>query len=192
LRDTIDLATRAGVDVRLICRDQREQAALQAYAGEAATVHVQAGAGLGDALESAFTQGLTDGYQGVGVLGMDTPTLPPAVLARAFASVHNGSDVALGPSADGGYYLLTARALHPPLFQGMAWSTDDVARETLARCAALGLRTRLVDKWIDVDDAAALRALHESLERAPADVAPRTRAALQQLGGRLSSDQPAT
>jgi rSAM/selenodomain-associated transferase 1 len=181
LYDTIALAARAGLDVRLICRDAAERDALLPYAGDVATVHVQAGAGLGAALESAFAQGFADGYHAVGVLGMDAPTLPPRVLAEAFTCLHDGADVALGPSADGGYYLLSARALHRPLFRDMVWSTNLVARQTLERCAGLGLRTRLVDEWIDVDDAAALHALVTSLRSTPGDVAPHTRLALQDL-----------
>lgn len=207
LRDTVALASRAGPDVRLICRDAAERAALLPYAtsptpatsatpatsvtsaGVSATVHVQTGTGLGDALESAFTQGLADGYRAVGVLGMDTPALPPAVLAEAFARLRaipqagggQPADVALGPSLDGGYYLLAARRLHPRLFRDMVWSTSEVARETLGRCATLGLRTHLVATWDDVDDAASLERLRGFLAGAPAEVAPHTRAALDAL-----------
>lgn len=182
LADTMTAAARAEVDVRLMCRDAAEREALLPYASGRASVHVQQGRGLGAALESAFIRGLRDGYRSVGVLGMDSPSLPPEVLARAFACLHDGADIVMGPSEDGGYYLLAARRTYPTLFRDVEWSTSDVARETLARCSALGLRTHLVDRWQDVDDAAALRALRRQIEMADPRVAPATRTALRQLG----------
>jgi hypothetical protein len=179
LRDTVGVALQSGVDVRLICRHAGEQAALRPLTGPI-PVYAQQGAGLGAALESAFAQGLADGYARIGVLSADTPTLPPETISRAFA-ILDRADVVLGPSDDGGYYLLAAKQLYPALFQNMIWSTSDVARETLRRCATLNLRTRVVDTWPDVDDVAALCRLVADLRQAPPDVAPRTRAALADL-----------
>ena len=67
------------------------------------------------------------------MLGMDTPSLPPAFIAAAFnglavagADADAGADVVLGPSTDGGYYLLAARRPHLALFRGMTWGTSRV------------------------------------------------------------------
>ena len=186
LQDTVTLAQLAGVDVRLICRDEEERAALiagDAGRAGAVTVYIQQGSGLGAALESAFVQGLADGYQAVAVLGADTPTLPPAIVAEAFAALQADIDVALGPSDDGGYYLLAARRLYPPLFRDMTWSTNQVTAQTLHRCAVLGLRTHLLPEWSDVDDAASLARLitHLDSETTGPDVASHTREALHKL-----------
>jgi len=186
LQDTVTLAQRAGVDVRLICRDEEERAALiagDAGRAGAVTVFIQHGSGLGAALESAFVQGLADGYPAVAVLGADTPTLPPAIVAEAFAALRSDVDVALGSSDDGGYYLLAASRLFPQLFRNMTWSTNQVAAETLRRCAALNLRTHLLPEWSDVDDAAALARLIVQLDTKSIgpDVASHTRAALNEL-----------
>lgn len=179
VQDTVDVVVRAGATARLICRDAGEATALERL-GTPATVHVQHGAGLGAALESAFAQGLADGYECVAVLGADTPTLASAVIAEACAALDT-ADVALGPSDDGGYYLLAAKDLHTVLFRDMIWSTSDVAQETLRRCAALGLCTHLVATWPDVDDPPALRRLLAHLHTAPPEVAPRTRTVLAGL-----------
>jgi rSAM/selenodomain-associated transferase 1 len=194
LLDVLDLVGAAGLTARIICRDVAEQAALRELAGGRATVHVQDGSGLGDALESAFRQGLADGFSAVAVLGADTPTLPPAVLVRAFQAVAEppgeageageagGADVALGRSDDGGYYVLVARAVHPTLFRDMPWSTADVGAITLERCRAAGLRAAILPTWSDVDDAPALAALRSTLAGTPAGVARHTRAALAEAG----------
>ncbi len=181
LLDTLAAVRSAGIEARIMCRDAAERDELAALAGQHLAVHVQAGSGLGDALESAFRAGLADGFAGVGVLGADSPTVPPAVLRPAFTRLEAERDVALGRSEDGGYYLLTARALHPALFRGMAWSTPTVAQATLDRCRATGLRCRLLPTWYDVDDAAGLARLRADLARAPGDVAPHTRATLARL-----------
>ena len=60
-------------------------------------------------------------------------------------------DVVLGPSDDGGYYLIGLRQLHPALFDAMPWSTPQVYDETLRRAAKLGLRVASLPGWYDVD-----------------------------------------
>lgn len=178
LEDTISLARSAGVDVRLICPDEAERDALRPYAASGVTVHVQDGVGLGAALECAFVTGTRDGYDAVGVLGMDTPSLPARVISGSFEALAE-AEVALGQSVDGGYYLLTARCAVPELFRDMVWSTKEVAAETLRRCASLGLRVREMTRWDDVDDWDSLQRLRELLAEADPSVAARSRVALR-------------
>jgi rSAM/selenodomain-associated transferase 1 len=178
LLDCLRTVREAGLEARVICRDGAERGQLEAIVARLASVHVQDGAGLGAAMESAFRHGLADGYPAVAVFGSDCPTVPPAVLRLAFDALETGADVSLGPSEDGGYYLLAARAPHSVLFRNMAWSTATVAAETLARCARAGLRVRLLPRWYDVDDAASLARLAGDLCAGPAGVAPFTREAL--------------
>ena len=118
-------------------------------------------------------------------------TLPPAALTAAYAALESGSDVSIGPSEDGGYYLLAARALYPDLFRNMVWSTSEVVAVTLQRCAAAGLRVHRAPAWYDVDEAADLDRLRADLAAdspaAPATdspAAPATRAALATVLGR--------
>jgi rSAM/selenodomain-associated transferase 1 len=180
LEDTIALVREARVDVRLICRDEDERRALAPYAAPDVLVEVQDGVGGGAPMESAFRKGRLDGYEAVAVLGMDVPTLPATVIEEAFGAL-DAADVALGPSVDGGYYLLTARRPIPELFRDMVWSTDQVAAETRRRCLSLGLRVHDLLAWDDVDDFAALVRLRGSVAELEAAVAPRTRAALDQM-----------
>ncbi len=182
LLDTVVLAQSSGADVRLMCRDVLEQQSLAEHVSADVPVDTQSTHGLGDALESAFVRGLAAGYRAVSVIGMDTPTLPPATLREAFLALRDGADVVLGPSEDGGYYLLAASAVHPHLFRDMVWSTSTVARETVDRCQTLRLRTHVLQSWQDVDDCAVLEQLRVSLEIMPATTAPHTRRALRVMG----------
>jgi hypothetical protein len=122
---------------------------------------------FGDCLFVAIEQVLARGHAGAVVLNSDSPTLPTALLvetARLLAAP--GDRGVLGPSADGGYYLLGIKAAHHRLFEEVAWSTEHVARQTLERAAEIGLDMHVLPEWYDVDDVESLRMLRaEIVER---------------------------
>ena len=97
------------------------------------------------------------GARAVALVGSDLPDLDARAVAEAFAVLDRDPDaVVLGPSADGGYYLLAATRL-PPLFDGIEWGTDRVLAATLARASECGLAVRLLHVAADVDTPADLR-----------------------------------
>ncbi len=109
--------------------------------------------GLGACLTEALRLQFAAGHEAACVLNSDSPTLPAGLLAEmADALEQPGDRAVLGPSSDGGYYLLAAKAMHPRLFEDIAWSTDIVARQTLDRAAAIGLPVHVLPEWYDVDD----------------------------------------
>ena len=140
----------------------------------------QQGRDLGERLYSALSE---PGAGVVAALGSDHPTLPVELVHRAFGKVEAGADVVLGPAEDGGYYLiaLKAGAVHPRIFEDVAWSTGRVLATTLERCRELGLAVELLPEASDVDTPADLRRLAERM--ADSDLGcPRTRDLLQALG----------
>jgi uncharacterized protein len=175
LLDAVEIVRRSGIDVRVMCRSAAEQLLLRDILDPDVTVSVQSGRGLGSALESAFAEGREDGYSAVGVFGADSPTLDPHLLRSAFAALEDGADVSIGPSADGGYYLLAARQVDPRLFHRMPWGTSAVAEITLQRCARFGLVTAVLPTWYDVDDWAGLVQLREEISLDGPEVARHTR-----------------
>jgi rSAM/selenodomain-associated transferase 1 len=110
----------------------------------------QARGDLGARLAQAFALAFAAGFEQVAAIGSDCVELGPEHLAEAWAALAT-QDAALGPAVDGGYYLLGLRAPQPELFRDIAWSTDAVCRETLARAAATGLRVHLLPTLRDVD-----------------------------------------
>jgi hypothetical protein len=70
-----------------------------------------------------------------------------------------GDRAVLGPSADGGYYLLALKTMHVRLFEDIAWSTEIVTRQTLERAAEIGLPVHVLPEWYDVDDCQSIRVL---------------------------------
>ena len=117
------------------------------------------------------------------ILGADSPHLPLSLLSAALAAVPL-HDVVLGPAEDGGYFLIGLRAPQPALFDGIAWSTETVLAQTLARADALGLTVHQTPPWYDLDTPADLRRLAQGLEAVPPgseDDCPVTRAALKEM-----------
>jgi hypothetical protein len=137
------------------------------------TLVAQRGDDLGARLSHAFEDLLADGAPGAIVIGSDVPTLPSAVLEAALERLA-GADLVLGPSEDGGYYLIGLREPRASLFADMAWSTEDVFEETMCRAGALGLDVGLLPAWFDVDTAADLERLEAALA-APGSGARHTR-----------------
>jgi len=116
--------------------------------------------GFGDCLYGAATRLFDAGHRAVGLLNSDSPTLPAAYLvAAATALAAPGDRIVLGPSTDGGYYLIGLKRPHRRLFEDIDWSTERVAAQTLARAHEAGLAVHLLPSWYDVDDLGALRVL---------------------------------
>jgi uncharacterized protein len=143
--------------------------------------------GLSNALSQAFATHLAEGFGRVVLIGSDNPTLPSGFVEQACTALDT-HDVSIGPSADGGYYLIGLRKPHLGLFEAIDWSTSRVYRQTLARAEQLGLRVRSVADWYDVDGPADLERLQRDLATSADSVAPNTRAALHRLADRFYPD----
>ncbi len=139
------------------------------------TLVPQIGADLGTRLDGVLTHCLQNGYTQVAAMNSDSPTLPAAYLAQAFAQLGDPAvDVTLGPCEDGGYYLIGWKRAHPRLVREVQMSTNHVLQDTLAIAQAENLRVALLPPWYDVDELAELRRLQAELREKP-DNAPHTR-----------------
>ncbi len=128
----------------------------------------QAGGDLGARLAAAFRTAFESGHQRVLIVGSDHPTLPPENFKRGFALLRS-SDVVIGPSRDGGYYLVGIRKKAWPgastIFESIPWSTARVLEASLGRARGAGLKVGTLPEWYDVDRPA-------DLERLARDAAP--------------------
>jgi len=140
----------------------------------------QAGEGLGAALAGAFEHQFAMGYRRVVLIGSDNPTLPAEIIERASNGL-NSHDLVIGPSTDGGYYLVGMARAHLGIFDRISWSTEAVYRETIDRARELGLSLMALPEWYDVDTAAELKRLRDELASLPPSIAPATRAALADI-----------
>lgn len=135
----------------------------------------QEGRDLGERLSNLLAGLIADGHPGAMAIDSDSPTLPMAYVREAADVLARGAaDLVIGPSEDGGYYLVGLRRRQAALFEGIPWSTDEVLPRTLEKARRLGLRAHLLPEWFDVDTEADLRRLADELAAA-AEGAPRTR-----------------
>jgi hypothetical protein len=109
---------------------------------------VQEGKDLGERMKSTFYARFAEGYEQVVIIGADSPSLPWAYIRQAFVSKQ---DVVLGPSVDGGYYLIGMRGKLVDLFDGIKWGGDTVLKETYCKLESNGVSLELLPVWYDVD-----------------------------------------
>ena len=119
---------------------------------------------FGDCLFHTVRELLARGHGSAVVLNSDSPTLPTALLIETAAYLARPGDRAvLGPSSDGGYYLLGLKAAHRRMFESIDWSTARVAEQTLQRARDIDLDVHVLPVWYDVDDVDGLRRLNAEL-----------------------------
>lgn len=119
---------------------------------------------FGECLFHAATELFARGHTAACLLNSDSPTLPNSLIVELVAALSEPGDRAvLGPSEDGGYYVLGLKAPHRRMFEDIAWSTERVAEQTLDRAREIGLPIHVLPVWYDVDDARSLERLHREL-----------------------------
>ncbi len=109
---------------------------------------VQEGENLGDKMRRAIQDRFAEGYERVVIIGSDSPSLPASYIYRALGS---DKDMVLGPSTDGGYYLIGMREKVVEVFNGVTWGTETVLRETFEHLEQNGASLELLPVWYDVD-----------------------------------------
>ena len=153
---------------------------LRAFLPPSLRLILQVGEDLGARLDRLLTDLLGEGYAGAAAVDADSPTLPNAYLVEAcHCLLADAADVVVGPSEDGGYYLIGLRKPAPVLFREMVWSTSTVLAETVARARTAGLRLHLLPAWFDIDRGPDL----ERLRRPPGPEAFQPRRTLAFLAG---------
>jgi len=124
----------------------------------------QSDGNLGRRMRNFFAEALRHGAQRVVLIGSDSPTLPAEYVQRAFDLLASRS-VVLGPTTDGGYYLIGISGRVPAIFERISWSTPQVWPQTIARLAASRLPYEVLPEWYDVDETADLERLRADVER---------------------------
>jgi uncharacterized protein len=128
------------------------------------TLVAQRGDGFGERLLATAEDLLACGYGSVCLIDSDSPTVPAAAFEQAVKELARPGDrIVLGPSHDGGYYLIGLKSARPEPFANITWSTSTVFAETVAATKAAGIETVVLPLWYDVDDAASLNILKAEL-----------------------------
>jgi uncharacterized protein len=183
LEDTLALARSLGnVEVAVLCPGS-DVDELRLLLGDAVQIVGQNGEGLAAGLTSVFAY-FTGRQRAVIAFNSDSPHLAPSVLDGAFQTL-TAHDVVIGPTHDGGYYLVGAKAAHPTLFENDGMGTGNALEALMARVRTLNLSTSFTDPFYDIDVAEDLIRLARELKLAPAR-APRTAAWFAQWGGAVA------
>lgn len=174
LEDTIALAkSLTNVEVAVMCPES-DQEALARLLGGTVKVAAQEGEGLAAGLNSVFRDFTAGSLQHVIAFNSDSPHLAPSVLDGAFEMLAT-HDVVIGPTHDGGYYLVGAKAAYASLFEGDSMGTGSALDRLLTRTKLLQLSIGFTELFYDIDVANDLILLARELRLAPAK-APRTAA----------------
>jgi uncharacterized protein len=180
LDDTLALArSLAGVEVAIMC-PASDVGELAELAGSGVRVVAQNGEGLAAGLTSVFAHFAEDQQRRVIAFNSDSPHLPPPVLEAAFETLAL-YDLAVGPTYDGGYYLVGANGANPSLFIRDGMGTGSALENLLAQARALELSVGFTDPFYDIDVADDLIQLAAELEDSPGK-APRTALWLKEWG----------
>ena len=173
LEDTVALArSLTNVETAVMC-PEADKEELAALLGHAVQIVAQKGEGLAAGLTSVFRHFTADGRHVI-AFNSDSPHLAPSVLDRAF-DILATHDVVVGPTHDGGYYLVGATCAHPALFESNGMGTQSALDNLLIRAKDLELSTGFTESFYDIDVADDLIHLARDLRLAPAR-APRTAA----------------
>ena len=183
LDDTLALArSLSDVEVAIMCpaSDVNDLAQLAGpqLANNEVSVVAQKGEGLAAGLASVFAHFAGDFQRRTVAFNSDSPHLPRVVLEDAFEKLDR-HDIVIGPTHDGGYYLVGAKASHPTLFAPDGMGTSSALERLLAHAQSLELSVGLADPFYDIDVADDLTRLAAELRLAPAR-APRTAAWLKE------------
>jgi rSAM/selenodomain-associated transferase 1 len=171
LEDTVALGKSvSGVELAVMCPESDTDELTQLL-GNTVQIVAQKGDGLAAGLTSVFRH-FAAGGQHVIAFNSDSPHLSPSVLDSAFEILAT-HDVVVGPTHDGGYYLVGAKEAHPSLFEGDGMGTKSALDRLLLRTRVLELSTGFTEPFYDIDVADDLIRLARELRLAPAR-APQT------------------
>src|SRR5277367_5287830 len=194
LKDTVsslaDAAALTGARWVISYTPIGEEASFEGILPPGALLLPQRGNGFGERLLRTAEDLFACGFSSVCLIDSDSPTVPTGAFVRAAEELaESGDRVVLGPSDDGGYYLLGINQRHKHLFENISWSTAAVAQQTRERAKQLGLPVISLPTWYDVDEVLSLERLRRELFSSSVEgtspsvpyPAPYTRAYLQRI-----------
>jgi len=120
------------------------------------SVHLQEGSDLGEKMKAAFNRIFEKGYKKVTIIGTDCPELNTKILLKSFEEISD-NNIIIGPSADGGYYLMGMNEFHPFLFEDIEWSSTKVLTDTINKVKENDLHLTMLPGMIDIDTEKDLR-----------------------------------
>ncbi len=147
---------------------------------------INQGAGnLGDRMKRTILLLRSKKYSKIIIVGSDSPTLPCQYIGDGFDKLDK-NDLVIGPSIDGGYYLLGVKGDIPDIFDRIPWGSDAVFEETMVRARGSAIKTSVLPFWYDIDTIKELRFLVVHLASIPENQSVFTRNTIEDLKMQIS------
>ena len=150
--DTLSTIRGLNVPFRICFHPESTRDKMKGWLGEQYTDIAQDGSSLGQRMKNALAQTFKDNFSRAILVGSDSPDLPAVFLMQALQSLESHHAV-IGPSSDGGYYLIGFSKAHflPDAFDGISWSTENVFQQTLDVLEGHSRNVHILPQWFDVD-----------------------------------------
>jgi rSAM/selenodomain-associated transferase 1 len=160
VQDLLETINQGGWPLIIAFYPSDAEEEMESWLGSGYTCRPQRGEDLGERMKNAFSDAFSQGFRSVLLIGSDIPDLSNRLLGEAFASLRT-NDAVIGPSLDGGYYLIGFKhdASAPDVFEGVAWSTPEVFAQTMHIFRKAGYRVHELPSWGDIDTYDDLKAL---------------------------------
>ncbi len=160
--DMLETLAKANLPIIVYFYPPESGAAVSKWLGGNYLYVPQNGSDLGERMKNAFKDVFERGFSKAVIIGSDIPDLKISILEMAFNSLH-ANDMVVGPSADGGYYLIGFRhdSFLPEVFKGISWGTDTVLKDTLKILREKNYKAHFLPELRDVDTIEDLKALYE-------------------------------
>ena len=183
VEDLLDSLDKGNYCLKIFFYPPDQQPVLSRWFGDERSYEPQTGDDLGQRMKNAFEKCFAEGFDKVILIGSDCPDLPQEIIDESFSAL-TSCDAVIGPSLDGGYYLIGFQAVTflPDLFSGIAWSTEDVLKSSRAILDKKGLRVFMLPPWRDIDTYEDLKALVERHRNTPFAESQTIRYALSRNG----------
>lgn len=161
VKDMMEMLTGAGYPFIIYFHPPYARNTIVQWLGDTHLLLPQTGENLGERMKNAFFEVFSKGYQNAILIGSDSPDLPGTLIEEAFLSLRDNGAV-IGPSLDGGYYLIGFRAdtFLPEVFDRMPWSTPEVFTRTVGIFQKEDFLIHILPQWRDVDTFDDLKALY--------------------------------
>jgi len=158
--DTLSTIRRLNVPFRICFHPESAGDKMKGWLGEQYAYMAQEGSNLGQRMKNALAQTFKENFSRAILVGSDSPDLPAVFLMQALQSLESHHAV-IGPSSDGGYYLIGFSKAHflPDAFDGISWSTENVFQQTLDVLEGHSSNVHILPQWFDVDTPVDLREL---------------------------------
>jgi len=158
--DILDTLGDLDVKLKILFTPPNAEQEFRLWLGDEYTYAAQDGEDLGQRMKKALGEAFADGFAKAIVVGSDSPDVPGDYVMESFSSL-DSSDAVIGPTSDGGYYLIgfSKESFLPEALEDIDWSTPKVLEQTVGKLETHGRKIHLLQQWYDVDTLADLEAL---------------------------------